>query len=348
MLVVFANRKKKTTPTEDNEEPPTGPTSVHAFPRKSGSSKPHLNGPNLAAFIKTVELILDGLRGNVVATKRDLFYRSVKLFGKQARVDAIVEDIAATLQVRREDLNIVAAPKGLFAGHIEIFTKDGKSVKPGDNGALIPPSVAIERIACDNVKWVLVVEKEAVFQSLCAPAFLQDTMGSLHGVLLTGKGYPDLSTRELIKRLSDDYPSVPILCLVDADPHGLEILATYKHGSASLAFDRANLAVPSIEWIGVKGTEWDALRIPRDELLPLTKADRTKALKLLKREGLPDEWRRELSYMLHLQRKAEIQVLSTATRSAGTSATPAAGPASSCVLFEYLASKIAAHCAPKT
>ena len=42
-----------------------------------------------AAFLKTVELILDGLRGNVVATKRDLYYRCVKVFGKQARVDAV-------------------------------------------------------------------------------------------------------------------------------------------------------------------------------------------------------------------------------------------------------------------
>jgi DNA topoisomerase VI subunit A len=45
----------------------------------------------------------------------------------------IVEDIAATLRVRREDLNIVASPKGLFAGCVQIITKDGKVVEPGEN-----------------------------------------------------------------------------------------------------------------------------------------------------------------------------------------------------------------------
>jgi meiotic recombination protein SPO11 len=36
-----------------------------------------------------------------------------------------VEDIAATLGVRRSDLNVVAASKGLFAGGIQIVNKDG-------------------------------------------------------------------------------------------------------------------------------------------------------------------------------------------------------------------------------
>ena len=84
---------------------------------------------------------------------------------------------------------------------------------------------------------------------------------------------------------------LPILCLVDSDPHGLEILSTYKYGSAALDFDHANLAVRSVEWIGIKGTEWDAMGVPRDQLLPLTKADRSKALKLLKRTGIPEGWR---------------------------------------------------------
>jgi hypothetical protein len=47
---------------------------------------------------------------------------------------------------------------------------------------------------------------QAVFQTLCASDLLKDNeIGN--GVLLTGKGYPDLATRELVKRLSDDLPS---------------------------------------------------------------------------------------------------------------------------------------------
>lgn len=48
--------------------------------------------------------------------------------------------------------------------------------------------------------------QQAVFHTLCSADFLQHDQLP-HGIILTGKGYPDLSTRELVKRLSDDYPS---------------------------------------------------------------------------------------------------------------------------------------------
>jgi meiotic recombination protein SPO11 len=84
---------------------------------------------------------------------------------------------------------------------------------------------------------------------------------------------------------------VPILALVDSDPHGLEILSTYKYGSAALSFDRHNLSVPRIEWIGVKGSEWDKLGIDRGELLSLGAGDRKKALGMLKRNWWPEAWK---------------------------------------------------------
>lgn len=47
---------------------------------------------------------------------------------------------------------------------------------------------------------------QAVFQSLCSPDFLSHTQLP-PGILLTGKGYPDLSTRELVHRLASSYAS---------------------------------------------------------------------------------------------------------------------------------------------
>lgn len=83
----------------------------------------------------------------------------------------------------------------------------------------------IDELELDEVKWVLIIEKEvrtvltlsrwrkltsrgapqAVFHSLCSPDFLAHELLP-HGLLLTGKGYPDLSTRELIRRLADEHP----------------------------------------------------------------------------------------------------------------------------------------------
>lgn len=48
--------------------------------------------------------------------------------------------------------------------------------------------------------------------------------------LLQAKGYPDVSTRLLLKKISD-WTHVPIYGLMDADPHGIEIFCVYKFGS---------------------------------------------------------------------------------------------------------------------
>lgn len=48
----------------------------------------------------------------------------------------IVDDIAATLQVRRGHLNVVAASKGLFAGAIKVHTSDGVVLEGGSQVSL--------------------------------------------------------------------------------------------------------------------------------------------------------------------------------------------------------------------
>ena len=44
---------------------------------------------------------------------------------------------------------------------------------------------------------------------------------------------------------------MPILALVDGDPHGIDIVATYALGSAAMAFDRENLAADRVELLGI-------------------------------------------------------------------------------------------------
>ncbi|BGP32347.1 endodeoxyribonuclease [Rhodotorula toruloides] len=283
------------------------------FPRKYGQGdQVRLGGKELACLLRLVELVLEGLRDKKSSTKRDLYYRDVALFGKQYIVDSLIDDLAATLDVRRSELNVGAAAKGLVAGAIKLVLKDGTVQNGREQSILIPTAQTLDSVEADAAEWVLVIEKEAVFQSLANSSVL-DGPDLGNGIILTGKGYPDIATRDLLKLLSDSYPSLPLFALVDSDPHGLDILSTYRFGSAALSHDSANLAVPRLEWLGVKGTEWDSLGVDRDELLSLSLHDRRKALAMLKREGLPDDWRRELQYMLHLGRKAEIQILASST-----------------------------------
>ena len=71
---------------------------------------------------------------------------------------------------------------------------------------------------------VLVVEKDAVFQRLLEERILSKFPGL---VMVTGKGVPDLATRQLVHLLS---VTLPVLIITDCDPYGLEIFLTYKYG----------------------------------------------------------------------------------------------------------------------
>lgn len=47
--------------------------------------------------------------------------------------------------------------------------------------------------------------------------------------------------------------------LVDADPHGLDILSVYRYGSKKMRYtaEAEDLALGAkAEWLGVKATEW--------------------------------------------------------------------------------------------
>ena len=104
---------------------------------------------------------------------------------------------------------------------------------------------------------------------------------------------------------------------MDFDPDGIGITSTYKYGSLNLAHE-SNLAVPSIQWLGIRSE--DILRAENEEndakaLLKLTARDRRIAKTMLAREnGFGDdemelEWKREVQTMLILNVKAEIQIL---------------------------------------
>ncbi|GAA5880337.1 hypothetical protein JCM16303_003903 [Sporobolomyces ruberrimus] len=284
------------------------------FPRRLGKgSEARLGGRDLACFMRVLELVLDGLVDNVVSTKRDLYYRDVGLFCKQQTVDAIVEDLAATLKIRRIELNVVATSKGLFSGCLRLCLVDGTEKSGSIEGTLIPPTQNMEHLVASEVAWILVVEKDAVFQALSMAQSASITPQVGTGVLITGKGYPDVSTRELVKRLATELASVPIMFLVDADPYGIDIMSTFVLGSSALSHDSTNLAIgpKRATWIGLKPSKLRTAFIGQDDTVLLTPRDRRKALLMVKREWLPSEWRRELEHLLHLNRKAEIEILAS-------------------------------------
>lgn len=226
-------------------------------------------------------------------TKRDIFYKHPKLFRSQRVVDRIVDDLAATFGAERGALGIVASAKGMVYGDVVI---GGRSFMMEGGGIVVPGEIE-GLVLGEEVQWVLVVEKEAVFRTLAYG-------GGGRGIVITGKGYPDVATREVVRMLSEAKTGegrlLPVYILVDMDPYGIEIMATYKFGSVALAHENHRLAVERVEWLGVKSG--DLVEVMRgadggdgevEGVMVLTDRDRRKAVGILGREWIHmvPEWR---------------------------------------------------------
>ncbi|KAK7740899.1 endodeoxyribonuclease [Cytospora paraplurivora] len=168
---------------------------------------------------------------------------------------------------------------------------------------------------------------------------------------LRGKGYADLATLRFLNLIHSLRPIIPILCVVDCDPHGIDIMRTYKYGSRSLSHEE-NATVSGLQWLGVKMEDilghslgsWEdnssqssaghlsqlliapqaaqvqsRSRHARDSLITLTATDRRTAQRIFKAMIAGDreldheetEQLRELQVMLILNMKAEIQAIDT-------------------------------------
>ncbi|KAG9245941.1 Spo11/DNA topoisomerase VI subunit A [Calycina marina] len=326
-MIIKLRTRRKAKPQVTN--PSTGVTGSLPDDGMRGIKFPSRNPQEawkFAAILRILELSHEALTSGVVSTKRDIYYRDPELFVKQAVVDRYVEDIAYTLGVERDALNIVAAAKGLVAGSF-IITKLSSTVldySTEQEGFLVPNLKEISSLELQNVAWVLVIEKEATFRTLSTQSYHQHSLAG-RGVILTAKGYPDISTRQFLSYLHSINPQIPVFGLVDFDPDGLGILSTYKYGSAATAHYETSLAVPAIRWLGVKsvdvspsavngGEDGEEGRAKHEEvgLLRLTPRDRRIARGILGRETFDEggEWRREVQVMLMLGVKAEIQILS--------------------------------------
>ncbi|RMX48287.1 hypothetical protein pdam_00014730 [Pocillopora damicornis] len=256
-----------------------------------------------AATLRVMAFCYNLLQQDTYATKRDIYYTDVPFFGNQSVVDSIIDNIACMLKVPRHCLHVLAASKGCIAGDLRYREHDGAYVDCNDSNSGTMVSSHVQGIynLHSDAKFVLVVEKEASFQRLMDDNVLQ----RLHPcIIITGKGFPDVNTRMMVRRLWCTL-QIPILALVDADPH-----VNKEH---ALSFDAHSLTVPVLKWLGVLPSDITRLSIPHDQLIPLTERDKSKARELLDRPHIQSQevWKQEIKTMLSLGFKAEIQALSS-------------------------------------
>ncbi|KPJ11949.1 Meiotic recombination protein SPO11 [Papilio machaon] len=253
---------------------------------------------NAVVFVltKVHELLLK----NLSVTRRELFYQNVTRLRNQANLDIAVRDVCCLLQTPPWNLGIMATAKGLIAGHIQLQLRDGSYVDCfGAGGTLIPQDVNGIKVFRSTAKYILVVEKDAIFQKLLDEGAL-------------GKGYPDVCTRQLLCRLVNEL-RLKALALVDADPHGYEIFLTYKYGSLAQSHLSQSLACSSLQLLGAR--HGDVMTLAEKEArLKLTALDKKKIVSLLKRPYLDTavgfNIKKDLEEMLASGVKAEIEALS--------------------------------------
>ncbi|NXE72386.1 SPO11 protein, partial [Cochlearius cochlearius] len=269
------------------------------------------SAPKFALMLKILSMIYKMVQTNTYATKRDIYYSDTLLFGSQSVVDNIINDVSCMLKIPRRSLHILSTTKGFVAGSLTYTEEDGTKVNCtcGATVCITKQQHLNRKDLISHAKFMLIVEKDATFQRLLDDDFCSKLSPC---IMITGRGIPDLNTRLLVRKLWDTF-QIPIFTLMDADPHGIEIMCIYKYGSVSMSFEAHHLTVPSIKWLGLLPSDLERLNIRKDVLIPFTKQDQNKLASIQKRPYIACQpmWKKELEIMAASKLKAEIQVLTS-------------------------------------
>jgi len=210
--------------------------------------------------------ILDSVHGLLAfgrhATPRELFYSHVSLFERQTQSNDILKVLCRDLKVPRHCLRLVGTAKGLVRGHLRLLEPSAGAASSiggdcGAEGALwvdcldpleprghsISPACAHIARAESMARTVIVAEKETIFLRLLDEGLLERQKPC---ILVTGRGFPDVATRYLLRRIRVDCAAPRVLVLVDFDVYGLSIAATYAFGPEDQSLTQDDLALPDV------------------------------------------------------------------------------------------------------
>ncbi|KAM3134575.1 hypothetical protein pb186bvf_013389 [Paramecium bursaria] len=196
---------------------------------------------SLCQQLQIMRNIINNLNTCRFSSKRELYYQNLYIFENQEQVNKIIQQISYQLQVRRKQLKIVSASKGLVCGALQIETSemilDLCSLAFQGKGMNITEFMD-ECIMNITGKTILVVEKETVYFRILQEQNIQ-LLKQI--VLITGKGYPCVATKCFIKLLQTMHPQIPICYLGDHDPHGFQIYLYYKYGNEVSKYEYNNI-----------------------------------------------------------------------------------------------------------
>lgn len=297
---------------------------------KLGPEKIHrrfLDVKEARRFMQTVlmlRLIVEAIREDVYPTIRDLYYNGKhtivfkdplgrthreNTWDEQSESNSVIEDIEVATNVLREEMGVSADVKGKVVGPIIVRSQGYEldASKFGETALSLPVNVDALEIVKVEAAYVLVIEKDAIFQRLVREKFWSQE----NAILVTAKGMPDRATRRFIRRLNEEY-KLPVYVLTDGDPYGWYIYSVYKSGSIKLSYESERLATPEAKFLGLTATDIDAYKISDNYVIAANDRDVKRAQELLRYPWFQKpEWTQEINLFLKKRKKVEIEALST-------------------------------------
>ena len=278
-------------------------------------AKKFMQTVSIAAKLKT--FLEQGLHTSI----RGLYYQlkfslgdelDEELFSEQSESNPLIEDLEASLDLMREDFNLSTDRKGVVAGNMIIKDKYGgeeniiDASQQGRSGWMIPSDVDndIEFVNV-NVDYVLVVEKDAIWQRLNEDKFWKKN----NCLLITPKGQASRGTRRLIRKLAD--MGLPVYVFTDCDAWGWYIYWAIKTGSMNLAYITKHLATPEARFLGVTMSDIEEYEFLQKLTIKTKEVDikRAEEMKSYPWISKHPEWVKELDIVLTKKKKIEQDAL---------------------------------------
>ncbi len=298
-----------------------------------------LNAGEAKKFMQTVlmaSIIYEALKNNEYPTIRDLYYRGKhtiryrklpsgrikeeNTWDEQQESDAVIRDIEVLIDMLREEMLILSKEKGKVVGRMRI--KSGDDIidlsKMGHGAYAIEPTPDFIEFIDVDAEFVLVIEKDAVFQQLHRAGFWK----KYKAILVTSAGQPDRATRRFVRRLNEEL-GLPVYILTDADPYGWYIYSVFKVGSINLSYESERLATPNSKFLGVSMVDIFGSKSLRKRpylseaerrnfIIKATERDLKRAKELMSYTWFQTRrWKLELKTFLDKKAKLEIEALTS-------------------------------------
>jgi len=277
------------------------------------------NVAHIRKFVQTVEVAAvakELIEMGKSASLRDVFYQlkrtipgtHINIVDEQSETDKCIEDLELVTGALREQMHMNADKNGFVAGKVIIEDRGDEInwAKLGSGGWAIPSNVEHIKFKKVNAKYVIYMEKAAVWERLH-----EDKFWDKHDcIIVSSRGQTTRGIRRLLNRLNTEF-NLPILVLTDFDPWGFYIYSVIKYGSINLAHQSERFALTDAKFLGITSEDIEKYELKK-HFIKFKDIDRTRLQEISKYEWFKDNkpWQKQFAAMKKWDAKAEIQSLS--------------------------------------